>query len=59
MKTFIKILEWLLLDICMVAPVCIAITFSIGGVVATALCAVWGFPCGYIATKLIFLGEKK
>lgn len=53
MKTFIKILEWILFVVCMVAPVAIALTFSIGGYVATMLSAIWGFPCGFIATKLV------
>lgn len=53
MKIFIKILEWILLVVCMVAPVSIALAFSVGGHVATILSAVWGFPCGFIATKLV------
>lgn len=57
MKTFLQILEWILFVVCMVAPVSIALTFSIGGKVATLLSAVWGFPCGFIATKLVLKGE--
>ena len=53
MKTFIKILQWILFVVCMVAPVSIALTFSIGGYLATMLSAIWGFPCGFIATKLV------
>lgn len=53
MKTFIKILEWILFVVCMVAPVSIALAFSIGGYVSIMLSAIWGFPCGFIATKLV------
>lgn len=57
MKTFLQILEWILFVVCMVSPVSVALTFSIGGKLATLLSAVWGFPCGFIATKLILKGE--
>lgn len=57
MRIFLQILEWILFVVCMVAPISIALTFSIGGNVATLLSAVWGFPCGFIATKLILKGE--
>ena len=58
MNIFLQILEWILFVVCMVAPVSIALTFSIGGKVATILSGVWGLPCGFIAAKLILKGEQ-
>ena len=54
MKVFLKMLSWILFVICMVSPISIALTISIGGKLATILSGVWGLPCGFIATKLIF-----
>ena len=58
MKIFIKILKWLFLVMSMTVPVSVCLTASIGGPVATILSAVWGLPCGFIATKF-FIGEDK
>ena len=53
MKVFLKMLIWLFIVICLVIPVSISLTFSIGGKVATILSGVWGLGCGFIATKLV------
>ena len=53
MTTFLKFLLWLFLVVCMVTPVSIALSFSIGTPVSTILSAVWGFACGFVATKLV------
>ena len=53
MKVYLKMLMWILCVVCLVTPVSILLTFSIGGKLATILSAVWGLGCGYIATKLV------
>lgn len=53
MKVLFKLLLFIFLVFCMVSPVSIALTFSIGGKVATILSGVWGLSCGFIARKLV------
>ena len=53
MKIFIKLLVWIFFIVCMVSPVSIALTFSVGGKIATILSGVWGLSCGFIVTKLV------
>lgn len=53
MKTFLKILLWLFLILCLVTPISILLSNCCDYPKSAILSSVWGLACGFIATKLV------